>query len=187
MCLHARAFRKANPEKAIEAVRRWEAKNPERVRSWARASYHRKKESCIAKVTAYQSKNAERVREWKRKYEHSEAGLFAKRVKEAKRRSAKLMGSIPDPLPSRIVKVVFDNFDNRCVWCGGAADTIDHLYPLYSKPNGHALDNLVPACRTCNSRKSRRDPQKWAEICGANLETIQEKLRNVCRQAAGSL
>lgn len=43
----------------------------------------------------------------------------------------------------------------RCVYCGDPADTIDHVIPK-SKGGTDDLDNLVPACRDCNSRKGNR-------------------------------
>lgn len=43
--------------------------------------------------------------------------------------------------------------DGRCVYCGAPADTIDHVIPR-SKGGTDDPDNLVPACRDCNSRKS---------------------------------
>lgn len=41
----------------------------------------------------------------------------------------------------------------RCRWCGGDADTVDHLVPLAH--GGPRLDpaNLAAACRPCNSRR----------------------------------
>lgn len=43
-----------------------------------------------------------------------------------------------------------------CYWCGGPADTTDHLVP---KSCGGTDDptNLVASCRTCNGRKGNRD------------------------------
>lgn len=50
----------------------------------------------------------------------------------------------------------------ECVYCGQAADTVDHLIPrMQHGPD--AADNLVPACRFCNSSKGGRDVLDWAE------------------------
>lgn len=45
-------------------------------------------------------------------------------------------------------------YDQPCHWCGAPADTADHLTPKAKGGTDHP-DNLVPACRSCNS--SRRD------------------------------
>ncbi len=48
-----------------------------------------------------------------------------------------------------------------CAYCGHSADTVDHLIPrLRHGPD--SADNLVPACRWCNSSKGSRDVFDWA-------------------------
>jgi len=39
-----------------------------------------------------------------------------------------------------------------CHWCGDPATTADHLTPR-AHGGGHGLDNLVPACAPCNTRR----------------------------------
>lgn len=43
----------------------------------------------------------------------------------------------------------------RCAYCGRRADTIDHVTPR-SRGGGHAWENVVAACATCNHRKADR-------------------------------
>ncbi len=38
--------------------------------------------------------------------------------------------------------------------------TVDHVVPL-SKGGEHSKDNLVPCCRSCNSRKNAKTPEEW--------------------------
>ena len=45
--------------------------------------------------------------------------------------------------------------DDTCRYCGGKADTVDFVQP-WSKGGQAAWDNLVAACRTCNSAKRDR-------------------------------
>jgi 5-methylcytosine-specific restriction endonuclease McrA len=42
-----------------------------------------------------------------------------------------------------------------CQYCGNAAENVDHVLPK-SKGGGHTWDNVVAACRRCNSRKENR-------------------------------
>lgn len=44
---------------------------------------------------------------------------------------------------------------NRCAYCGGKAETIDHVVPR-SRGGRHTWDNVVAACRPCNVRKRDR-------------------------------
>lgn len=55
--------------------------------------------------------------------------------------------------------------NGRCLYCGDAADSIDHLIPrLAGGPD--AADNLIPACKACNSSKGATDLCAWADVKG---------------------
>lgn len=42
---------------------------------------------------------------------------------------------------------------DRCAYCGGRADTIDHVIPR-SRSGAHVWENVVAACARCNHRKA---------------------------------
>ena len=42
--------------------------------------------------------------------------------------------------------------DHRCQYCGRRADSIDHVRPR-SRGGAHTWDNVVAACRRCNTHK----------------------------------
>lgn len=44
---------------------------------------------------------------------------------------------------------------HRCAYCGGAADTVDHVHPR-SRGGRHVWENVVAACVRCNHRKADR-------------------------------
>jgi lipoate---protein ligase len=50
---------------------------------------------------------------------------------------------------------VFARDDHRCQYCGGPAESIDHVVPR-SRGGDHAWENVVAACRPCNVRKRDR-------------------------------
>ncbi|MDQ3896191.1 MAG: HNH endonuclease [Actinomycetota bacterium] len=52
-------------------------------------------------------------------------------------------------------RAVFARDDNRCQYCGAAAENIDHVVPR-SRGGEHVWENVVAACRPCNSRKEDR-------------------------------
>jgi 5-methylcytosine-specific restriction endonuclease McrA len=56
---------------------------------------------------------------------------------------------------SRRAVFVRDNYE--CQYCGGPAENVDHIIPK-SRGGGHTWDNVVAACRRCNSRKENRSP-----------------------------
>jgi 5-methylcytosine-specific restriction endonuclease McrA len=48
------------------------------------------------------------------------------------------------------------SFNQRCVYCGEKKPlTMDHIIPV-SKGGFHVKENIVPACRSCNSRKNNK-------------------------------
>jgi 5-methylcytosine-specific restriction endonuclease McrA len=54
---------------------------------------------------------------------------------------------------------VFARDGHRCQYCGASAENIDHVIPR-SRGGLHAWDNVVAACRPCNSRKQDRLPEE---------------------------
>ncbi len=52
-------------------------------------------------------------------------------------------------------RAVFARDGHRCQYCGAAAENIDHVIPR-SKGGTHTWENVVAACRPCNTRKEDR-------------------------------
>jgi 5-methylcytosine-specific restriction endonuclease McrA len=55
-------------------------------------------------------------------------------------------------------RAVFARDGWSCQYCGAAAENLDHVVPR-SKGGAHSWDNVVAACRRCNSRKENRRPE----------------------------
>jgi 5-methylcytosine-specific restriction endonuclease McrA len=56
-------------------------------------------------------------------------------------------------------RAVFARDQWSCQYCGGAAENLDHVVPR-SKGGLHTWENVVAACRRCNSRKENRTPHE---------------------------
>ena len=59
------------------------------------------------------------------------------------------------PFQTRVAlnrRAVFARDGHRCQYCGATAENIDHVVPR-SRGGTHTWDNVVAACRRCNSRK----------------------------------
>lgn len=52
-------------------------------------------------------------------------------------------------------RAVFARDGHRCQYCGSTAENIDHVVPR-SRGGTHTWDNVVAACRRCNSHKEDR-------------------------------
>lgn len=80
----------------------------------------------------------------------------AKDVARANARRAKL----PEDWGG-IRQAVFDRDGFACVYCGSVLDLqCDHVEPL-SKGGSSDINNLVTACKSCNSSKGARPLQEW--------------------------
>jgi 5-methylcytosine-specific restriction endonuclease McrA len=56
-------------------------------------------------------------------------------------------------------RTVFARDGHRCQYCGGAAESIDHVLPR-SRGGAHVWENVVAACRRCNTRKEDHLPNE---------------------------
>ena len=56
-------------------------------------------------------------------------------------------------------RAVFARDGWTCQYCGRAAENVDHVIPK-SRGGEHSWENVVAACRRCNSRKENRLPSE---------------------------
>ena len=130
-----RAKRKADPEAARAKGREY---------YWAHAE----------EIRAKWRENAKKNRERNRKRDKQRAKVNAER-----RRTLQL------DLPASFTKddwmECLKYFHNSCAYCGAKKDlTQDHFVPLTSG-GGLVPDNVVPACRRCNSSKNNHTFRQW--------------------------
>jgi 5-methylcytosine-specific restriction endonuclease McrA len=148
-------------ERGKDAERRYLAKTTERraayrheynkteKRKEQRRKYYEKEHS-KALLRAWQA--SERYKATNKLYLVSEKGRAARNRGNAKRRA--LGRRIVATLTSVQWLEIKDLYDHSCVYCGKwyAALTQDHVIPI-SKGGHHIKENIVPACRSCNSKK----------------------------------
>lgn len=62
-------------------------------------------------------------------------------------------------VPPKPTKSAIKMRDGMCAYCGGSAETVDHVVP---RSRGGALtwENAVAACLRCNHRKANRTPRE---------------------------
>lgn len=60
-------------------------------------------------------------------------------------------------------RAVFVRDHHRCQYCGARAESIDHVVPR-SRGGEHRWENVVAACRPCNSRKGDRHLSETAMV-----------------------
>ena len=85
---------------------------------------------------------------WQSEYRQSEAARARRVANEAARRARMRSADMRDVSAGLIAELR----QMPCAYCGGVGGHIDHGIPL-AAGGLHAIDNLVPACRSCNGRK----------------------------------
>ena len=130
-----RAERERRPFAAAEAQSRYRERHPERERASARR---------------WRERNPGRNAEW------SAQNPFLFALYNANRRAGGEIGY-------EEWLATLERFGYRCAYCLRKTTDIgmDHFRPL-SRGGPHELDNIVPACKSCNSRKSDSLIHVWA-------------------------
>ncbi|HZD65682.1 MAG TPA: HNH endonuclease [Acidimicrobiales bacterium] len=85
----------------------------------------------------------------------TEARFRSERMSFAEPSVVRLTYYVRVPYRTRVAlnrRAVFARDGHRCQYCGAAAESIDHVIPR-SRGGTHTWDNVVAACRPCNTRK----------------------------------
>lgn len=84
--------------------------------------------------------------------------IFA--IKEQKRKALKK--SLPHNLTAEQWKAIKKEFNNQCCYCGKKDKklTQEHFIPL-TKGGEYTINNIIPACKSCNSSKNNKDFFDW--------------------------
>src|SRR5438128_7000567 len=80
-------------------------------------------------------------------------------------------------------RAVFARDGWTCQYCGATAENVDHVIPK-SRGGEHVWENVVAACRRCNSRKEIRLPRKWD--CGCFASPSLPRMASGSRSDASS-
>lgn len=133
-----------NLDKAREAMRRWRERDRERDRAAKRADYARRS-------LAVRAANARYARG------HPQVARTKRHRRRARLVSA--AGSFTAAEWTALVNL----YDGRCAYCGRSGPLeVEHRIPL-SRGGRNSIDNILPACRTCNSRKHRLTDDEFRE------------------------
>lgn len=90
-----------------------------------------------------------------------------------------LQKSLPCTLTPQEWLMCLDFFGNKCAYCGKADNGIeqDHVIPI-TKGGGYVKENIIPACKSCNSSKGNRELETWYKSQSffneSQLTTIKE-------------
>ena len=169
------AERRFNPDRHRENGRKYYAANREQTLTNTRKHYEANRERYSLThhkwYEANKDKKLEQNREWRESNrelasEHASRWRKAnpKRVRETERRyklkRRLLLAGARCDLTLQQWEQIKAFYKHRCALCGEQTQlTRDHVIPI-TKGGEHTASNIIPLCRSCNSRKGNRELKK---------------------------
>lgn len=147
-------YRRENYARLRAGVLDWEERNKDRVRASKRA---------------WNAANRDKLRESRKKWRESNTDL-ARLIAcndAHRRRNWKLGRDGSGYTQTWRVQARIALYGGRCYYCGGDGKTLDHRIPL-ARGGSHLPANLVPCCKSCNSRKHTMTEREFRArlVCG---------------------
>lgn len=140
-----RTWRAKHSDKLKKNRRAWYVKNRARVHEYDQRRYWADPVTARKRASDWNKKNPDKVAERNRRYRDRKRGAL---------RTERIAPSIIAAIRRQ-----------RCTYCGGSGGTVDHFIPL-SRGGTDTLENLRPACITCNVSKNDSDPHEWLKRRG---------------------
>jgi 5-methylcytosine-specific restriction endonuclease McrA len=152
----SRAYREAHREQIQAQNRAYDAAHREERRAYNRAYRAKNREALLQKQHARYQDNAVRNRRTSQAWRQANPELL--QIQGQKKRARKRAAPVNN-LTAAQWREIKAAYGHCCVYCKKPQQrlTMDHLTPL-SKGGAHTASNIVPACRSCNSRKSIGSP-----------------------------
>ena len=158
---------KDNPqykEYCIERDKKYRENNPEKEKERYKKYYNENKEKILA-THKKQKNNPEYYEQWRKKnpeynknWSKTEKGKACKQRSKTKRRVNEK--NIINTLTAEEWVDILKEYHFKCAYCNKEftlfdRETRDHIIPI-SKGGNNVKENVVPACRVCNSKKNNK-------------------------------
>lgn len=151
-------WRDKNHDRLLEKTKEWRDGNPELVRVRRRRYRKNNKEKLDTKNKEWREANRERhiqnALDWRKSNIERDRENQRRATNRRRAREEKLECS----LTMEDWNEILEEFDYRCAYCGKKAKKLEqeHVIPV-SNGGGYTRNNIVPACRPCNSSKQDED------------------------------
>lgn len=157
-----RAYKKTYDEAHKEEITAYRETNQERISAQHKAYYQANREQILARVKSYYEQNREKAIAYQLAYCRANPDKVADRAKLREDRMAENGGSHTQ----EELQAKFAEFGNVCVYCGTSERVgIDHMIPV-ARGGTDGIENIVPACKSCNSKKYTRTAEEFFEYIG---------------------
>lgn len=117
-----------------------------------------KREKEIKRLAEYRKNNKAIISAYGKQYRKNNKEKINIRTNIHRARKHKLVAT----LTIKEWEIIKQYFNNSCCYCGVQEKTLEqeHIIPV-TKGGGYTKQNIVPACRHCNSSKLNKDMEDW--------------------------
>lgn len=150
----AKEYRTEHKDKVKEGNKEYRMIHKEKIATYKKQYCELHKEE----IKEYRNAHKDERREYSRQYakEHLEQINIKVQKRNARVRNLEYSFSLQDWNDCK------DYFNLECAYCGKQLKNLsqDHVVPV-TKGGTYTKNNIVPACRSCNSSKNSHDLEEW--------------------------
>jgi len=157
-----------NKEYILERAKQHHKNNKEQKQQY----YHKNKEIIVERKKQYRQANKEYIAEYYKQYRRDNKEYIAEckrkhgqenpekyAIKSQRRRARER--KLDCTLTPEQWENIKEDFNHKCAYCGKEDKLVqEHFLPL-SKGGEYTHNNIVPACRSCNSSKGAKMFSEW--------------------------
>ena len=153
-------------KKQNEYLKQYHIENKDKISEYKKRYYKENKERILSYCKQYREKNREYIKSYKREYKANNRELFNKH--KQKRRAIKK--GLVSTLTTKRWEEIKRDFNHQCAYCGMTEKEHikeceeqlhqEHFIPVSDKGE-HTINNIIPACRSCNSSKGNKNFFEW--------------------------
>lgn len=150
-------YRHKNHNEIIRKQQEYALKHPNKIKASKDKYINANREKHRQSKKRYYSRQKNYVLAQTKKYAENNKEIY--RISQQKRRSIKQ--SLPNNYTREEWNIAQEYFDNKCAYCenDGKLEQ-EHFIPI-SKGGEYTINNIIPACRSCNASKSAADCFEW--------------------------
>lgn len=165
-------YYRKNKDIINEKAKTYRSKHKEAIHKRGKLYYEGNRETIINKHMDWYEKNKMTFTEYHKKwYEENKANVSskAKSYREHNKEKCKVFLQrykakkllLPSTLTVEQWEKIKLDFNNRCAYCGSNKQLAQEHFVAVSKGGEYSHNNIVPACKSCNSSKSDKSFFVW--------------------------
>ena len=150
---YSKRYAQENREKRVKWNQEWLDRNP-----WYKGKWKKDNEVLVKRYNKkWRNDNIEHVKQYTLTYRLNNRERF---IEYEQRRRAKKR-NLPYTLKLKDWEQIQEDFDYKCAYCGEEKILErEHFIPL-NKGGEYTHNNIIPACKNCNSSKQDKDFFEW--------------------------